>query len=84
MMLSDEASTPLRLSRCMRNMVGSNLARLRSCMRISIEYSSAKGPIVRITPDELHIKDKDYYDEVFPGSHKPTEKSPAASGTFGK
>lgn len=42
-----------------------------------------KGPIVRITPHELHIKDKDYYDEVYPGSQKPTDKDPAIAGAFG-
>ena len=42
-----------------------------------------EGPIVRITPRELHIKDKDYYDEVYPGFQKPTDKDSAASGAFG-
>ncbi|KAK9415508.1 putative Trichodiene oxygenase [Seiridium unicorne] len=34
------------------------------------------GPVVRITPDELHIDDPDYYDEVFCSSHpsRPIDK----------
>ncbi|KAJ5171665.1 hypothetical protein N7492_004258 [Penicillium capsulatum] len=27
------------------------------------------GPIIRITPEKIHIKDSDYYDQVFPRSH---------------
>ncbi|ETS73447.1 hypothetical protein PFICI_15052 [Pestalotiopsis fici W106-1] len=40
--------------------------------RLHEEY----GPVVRITPDELHIDDPDYYDEVFCNSHssRPIDK----------
>lgn len=42
------------------------------------------GPIVRITPDELHIDDPDFFDEVYPGTAKQVEKSKAIAGVFGK
>ncbi|MCJ1384873.1 hypothetical protein MMC17_007991 [Xylographa soralifera] len=41
------------------------------------------GPIVRITPDELHINDPDYFDEVFPGFQRTTDKAPSAASAFG-
>ena len=42
-----------------------------------------KGPIVRITPHELHINDPDYWDAVYPGSQKPTDKYPPFTEMFG-
>ncbi|MCJ1287369.1 hypothetical protein MMC26_006718 [Xylographa opegraphella] len=41
------------------------------------------GPIVRISPDEVHINDPDYFDEMFPGFQKPTDKASSAAGAFG-
>lgn len=32
------------------------------------------GPIVRITPDELHIKDSSYYDQIYAGGSKIRNK----------
>ena len=53
-------------------------------IKVTTRHSPTEGPIVRITPNELHIKDTDYFEEVFPASNKPTEKSPVFSGAFGK
>lgn len=41
------------------------------------------GPIIRINPNELHIDDPDYYDTVYPGPSKQTEKYPPAAARFG-
>ena len=84
-MSSDVASILLRLSRCTRNTVSRTPKASATAVRMSVQHTQlATGHIVRITPDELHINDVDYYEEVYPGSHKPTDKSPASSGAFGK
>lgn len=41
-----------------------------------------KGPIVRVGPREVHIKDPDYYDEIYASSGRRREKDPAAVGRF--
>ncbi|MCJ1436172.1 hypothetical protein MMC27_005550 [Xylographa pallens] len=48
-----------------------------------IKMHKKYGPIVRIAPNELHINDPDYFDEVFPGFQKPTDKAPSAASAFG-
>lgn len=42
----------------------------------------ATGPIVRITPDEIHIRDADYYDELYAKSGR-MDKYDWMSGRFG-
>lgn len=41
------------------------------------------GPIVRINPYELHINDPDYYDEVYVGNSRRTNKWPWSAKMFG-
>ncbi|KAL9617958.1 MAG: hypothetical protein Q9160_007263 [Pyrenula sp. 1 TL-2023] len=41
------------------------------------------GPIIRINPNELHIADPDYYDTVYTGASRVTDKYPPSAGRFG-
>ncbi|KAL8676784.1 MAG: hypothetical protein Q9186_006732 [Xanthomendoza sp. 1 TL-2023] len=41
------------------------------------------GPIVRISPYEIHINDPEYIDQVYPGSTVRTEKYPWSMKMFG-
>ena len=43
----------------------------------------SQGPIVRITPNELHINDPDYYNTYSPGSGRRIEKPERAARLFG-
>ena len=47
------------------------------------ELHEQYGPIVRINPYELHINDPEYYDEVFAGPTKTTEKWAWSAKMFG-
>lgn len=42
------------------------------------------GPIVRITPNELHIRDPHYYTQIYGGATKRREKNPKFTQSFGK
>lgn len=48
-----------------------------------IIWGDEKGPIIRINPDELHINDPDYYDEVFNNSGAKVEKPFREANSFG-
>ncbi|OJJ37784.1 hypothetical protein ASPWEDRAFT_171247 [Aspergillus wentii DTO 134E9] len=41
------------------------------------------GPIIRINPREVHIKDSDYYDEIYASSTRRREKDPVHVAKFG-
>ena len=41
------------------------------------------GPIVRISPYELHINDAEYYDELYSGGSKKRDKYEWATRLFG-
>ncbi|KAF9883416.1 hypothetical protein FE257_003499 [Aspergillus nanangensis] len=41
------------------------------------------GPIVRINPREIHIKDSDYYDEIYASSARKRDKDPRMVAQFG-
>ncbi|KAL4897326.1 cytochrome P450 [Aspergillus ambiguus] len=41
------------------------------------------GPIIRINPREIHIKDPDYYDEIYASSTRKREKDPIMVAQFG-
>jgi len=40
------------------------------------------GPIVRIGPNELHIRDSEYYHQIYSGSGRIINKDPATVGAF--
>ncbi|KKK18903.1 hypothetical protein P175DRAFT_0516031 [Aspergillus ochraceoroseus IBT 24754] len=41
------------------------------------------GPIIRINPREVHIKDSEYYDEIYASSARKREKDPVLVAQFG-
>ncbi|KAE8151511.1 cytochrome P450 [Aspergillus avenaceus] len=41
------------------------------------------GPIIRINPREVHIKDPDYYEEIYASSARRREKDPVLVAQFG-
>jgi hypothetical protein len=61
----------------MKPMVG-GLAHLNDALHVYIRT----GPIVRVSPREVHIKDPDYYDEIYASSGRRREKDAAAVGRF--
>ncbi|KAF6220284.1 hypothetical protein HO133_003416 [Letharia lupina] len=42
------------------------------------------GPIIRISPEELHIRDPEWYDELMTTSIRPRDKSEAFAGRSGR
>ena len=62
-------------------MVFSNVAFVIQTVAASLK--SATGPIVRINPYELHIDDPDFYDEVYSGPSKRTNKWDWSAKMFG-
>lgn len=42
------------------------------------------GPIIRISPEELHVRDPDWYDELMTTSIRPRDKSEAFAGRSGR
>ena len=81
MMSSNVANTHSRLPSYTRDTV--NLPSHMFHTEINVD-SFFQGPIIRISPSQIHINDRDFLDELYPGSNKPTDKDPAVSGAFGK
>lgn len=44
--------------------------------------SFPKGPIVRVTPRELHIQDPQYYSSIYSGGSRRVNKDPTSVGAF--
>ena len=42
------------------------------------------GPIIRISPEELHVRDPDWYDELMTGPARPRDKNLAFAGQSGR
>ena len=51
--------------------------------QLSLLSKYLTGPIVRISPYELHINDPDYYDELYSGGSKKRDKYEWAAKLFG-
>ena len=45
---------------------------------------SIAGPIIRISPEELHVRDPDWFDELMTTSIRPRDKSEAFAGRSGR
>lgn len=50
------------------------------------EWHRKYGPIIRISPEELHVSDPTFYDTVYPGSsaNRRIERTPRQAGIFGQ
>lgn len=52
-------------------------------LRGMLSDQRAQGPIIRINPDEVHINDPDYFDEVFNQTNGRAEKPLQVAEAFG-
>ncbi|OAA72450.1 alpha-1,3-mannosyltransferase [Cordyceps fumosorosea ARSEF 2679] len=56
--------------------------------KLSLHYCSGEpiltrpGPIIRVNPREIHIKDSEYYSTIYTGSARRVDKDPAAVGAL--
>ncbi|PLB48688.1 putative benzoate 4-monooxygenase cytochrome P450 [Aspergillus steynii IBT 23096] len=41
------------------------------------------GPVIRISPDEVHVHDPDYFDQIYNQANGRTDKPPHVAGVFG-
>lgn len=69
----------IRPFHCFANRTGTGLM---VCARLADEVSA--GPIIRISPEELHVRDPDWYDELMTTSIRPRDKSEAFAGRSGR
>jgi hypothetical protein len=80
------ASLYLKLESYMRFTVHYPHLSLISPLLFSLDpdtYHGAVGPIVRITPDEVHVNDPELIDLVYPGGSKKVNKDPYLMRQFG-
>lgn len=53
-------------------------------MRVRLADKVGVGPIIRISPEELHVRDPDWYNELMSTSIRPRDKSEAFAGRSGR
>ena len=51
---------------------------------VRLAHNVSAGPIIRISPEELHVRDPDWYDELMTTSIRPRDKSEAFAGRSGR
>ncbi|KAF2147767.1 putative P450 monooxygenase [Myriangium duriaei CBS 260.36] len=47
------------------------------------ELHEQYGPIVRVSPDELHVADPEFYEEIYTSSARKRDKDPRFTGSMG-
>ena len=59
---------------------------LQTTMFITVwlAHHPTAGPIIRISPEELHVRDPDWFDELMTGPARPRDKSEAFAGRSGR
>jgi cytochrome P450 len=55
---------------------------IQSSLKVFNKSHIRSGPIIRVTPREIHIKDSDYYDEIYSGPTRKREKDGPAVRQF--
>ena len=61
--------------------IGSSISKMAGTV---FADNPSAGPIIRISPEELHVRDPEWYDELMSTSIRPRDKSEAFAGRSGR